>query len=100
MPGADVQLDLARLHELGLLTVPSPVANATAYNAFIQPFIDRYGFVSPTTGAQTGGGLVGFGTQFNDQDFFRDLEKASSDEARRKLGLDDPSEPGRGSPRT
>jgi hypothetical protein len=33
-----------------------------------------------------------------DEDFFHDLEKASSDEARKKLGL--PSAPERGSDRT
>jgi hypothetical protein len=34
----------------------------------------------------------------SDEDFFSDLEKASSDEARKKLGL--PSAPDRGSSRT
>jgi hypothetical protein len=34
----------------------------------------------------------------SDEDFFRDLEKATSDEARKKLGL--PSAPDRGSGRT
>jgi hypothetical protein len=66
------RLDVSALDRMGLLTVPSPVADQTAYNSFIQPFIDRYGFVSSTTGQLTGGGLVGFGSQFNDQDFFRD----------------------------
>ena len=64
------RLDIVNLDQQGLLSVPAPIAGQTAYNAFIQPFIDRYGYVS--NGARTGGGTVGFGTQFNDQDFFRD----------------------------
>jgi hypothetical protein len=63
------QLDIANLDRIGRLSVPNPVAGATAYNAFIQPLIDRFGFVED--GVRKGGGLVGFGSQFNDQDFFR-----------------------------
>ncbi|MEX1127937.1 MAG: carboxypeptidase-like regulatory domain-containing protein, partial [Vicinamibacterales bacterium] len=63
------QLDVANLDRVGRLSVPNPVAGATAYNAFIQPLIDRYGYVED--GVRKGGGLVGFGSQFNDQDFFR-----------------------------
>jgi hypothetical protein len=63
------RLDIANLDTQGLLSVPAPIANQTAYNAFIQPLIDRYGYVQ--NGARVGGGTVGFGTQFNDQDFFR-----------------------------
>ena len=65
-------LDLNALDQLGRFTVPSPVANQPAYNAFIQQYIDRYGYNDPVTGVRTGGGLVGFGPEFNDQDFFRD----------------------------
>ncbi|MGB2715862.1 MAG: carboxypeptidase regulatory-like domain-containing protein [Vicinamibacterales bacterium] len=64
------RLDLANLDQLGLLSVPTPVAGQTAYNTFIQPLIERYGYIE--NGARTGGGLVGYGTEFNDQDFFRD----------------------------
>ncbi|MDQ3488420.1 MAG: carboxypeptidase-like regulatory domain-containing protein [Acidobacteriota bacterium] len=63
-------LDINNLDQMGAFSVPTPVANATAYNAFIQPFLDRYGYVS-AGGARTGGGVVGFASQFNDQDFFR-----------------------------
>ena len=66
------RLEINALDQLGLFTVPSPVANATAYNEFIAPYVDRYGYVSSTTGLKTGGGLVGFGSQFNQQDFNRD----------------------------
>ena len=47
-----------------------PVSGQPAYNAFIQPLIDRYGYSE--NGVQTGGGIVGYGWEFNDQDFFRD----------------------------
>jgi hypothetical protein len=64
------RLDIAALDTQGLLTVPVPVANNPAFNAFIQPYIDRYGYVE--NGVRVGGGLNGYATQFNDQDFFRD----------------------------
>ena len=64
------QLDINALDQLGRLTVPAPVANNPSYNAFIQPYIDRYGYVE--NGVKTGGGLVGFHHEFNHQDFFRD----------------------------
>lgn len=63
-------LDIANLDRLGRVTVPTPVAGATAYNAFIQPLIDRYGYTQG--GVKVGGGIVGFGSQFDDDDFFRD----------------------------
>ena len=63
------RLDVADLAAQGRLTVPQPVAGAAAYNAFIQPIIDRFGFVA--NGVRTGGGIAGFGSQFDDQDFFR-----------------------------
>lgn len=67
---AGTRLDVANLDRLGRLSVPLPVAGQTAFNAFIQPLIDRYGYT--LNGVRTGGGVVGFGSQFNDQDFFRD----------------------------
>ena len=50
--------------------MPVPVSGATAYNAFIQPLIDRYGYTQ--NGAKIGGGTVGYGSQFDDDDFYRD----------------------------
>jgi hypothetical protein len=64
------RLDTNALDTLGLFTVPAPIAGQTAYNAFIQPLVDRYGYVE--NGARVGGGTVGFGSQFDDDDFFRD----------------------------
>jgi hypothetical protein len=68
VPGT--QLDVANLDRLGRLTVPVLVSGATAYNAFVQPLIDRYGYT--LDGVKVGGGTVGFGSQFDDDDFFRD----------------------------
>jgi hypothetical protein len=64
------KLDVANLDKLGLLTVPIPVAGNAAYNAFVQPLIDKYGYT--LNGVKTGGGTVGFGPQFDDDNFFRD----------------------------
>lgn len=64
------RLDIANLTSQGLVSIPAPVAGATAYNAFIQTYIDRYGYL--VNGVRTGGGTNGYATQLNDQDFFRD----------------------------
>lgn len=63
------RLDINALDSQGRLTVPAPIAGQTAYNAFIAPIIDRYGYGA--AGARTGGGTVGYGSQFDDNDFFR-----------------------------
>jgi hypothetical protein len=71
-------LPTTTLDTQGRLAVPQPISGQTAYNAFIQPLIDRYGYIcrapscAADTGLPTGGGLVGYGLEFNDQDFFRD----------------------------
>jgi Carboxypeptidase regulatory-like domain len=64
------KLDINNLDRLGLVVVPVPVAGQPAYNAFVQPLIDRYGYVQ--NGARVGGGSAGFATQFDNDDFFRD----------------------------
>jgi hypothetical protein len=64
------RLDVNNLDTQGRLTVPTPVAGNAAYNAFVQPLIDRYGFVED--GVKKGGGLVGYGTTFDADDFYRD----------------------------
>jgi hypothetical protein len=63
------RIDIANLQNFGYFSVPVPIAGQTAYNAFIQPLIQQYGYVE--NGVRTGGGAVGAGTQFNDNDFFR-----------------------------
>ena len=67
---AGTKLDLNNLDKIGRFSVPLPAAGQTAYNAFIQPLIDRYGYTS--NGVKTGGGIVGYGLQFDNDDFFRD----------------------------
>lgn len=64
------RLDLTRLDQTGRFSVPLPIAGATAFNEFIQPLIDRYGYTQ--NGTRVGGGIVGYGQQFDDIDFFRD----------------------------
>ncbi len=64
------QLPLGSLDSSGLLSVPQPIAGDAAYNAFIQPLVDQYGFTQD--GAKVGGGTVGYGTTFDKDDFFRD----------------------------
>ncbi len=64
------QLDLANLGTIGRLVVPSPIVGNAAQNAFIQPYLDRYGYIQ--NGVRTGGGTVGFGQFARDDDsFFR-----------------------------
>jgi hypothetical protein len=70
-------LDLGNLDQMGLFNVPEPIAGDDAYNAFIQPFIDQYGY--SLNGVQTGGGDVGAATTFNRQDFFRESYEFSFD---------------------
>jgi hypothetical protein len=63
------RLDIGALDTQGRFTVPLPVAGQDAYNAFIGPIISRYGYNQG--GAQTGGGVVGYGVQFDNDNFFR-----------------------------
>ena len=77
------QLDLNNLQNLGRFIVPLPLPGNAAQNAFVQPFIDKYGYVCPpdaaarglacTPGQRVGGGTLGFG-QYSDNrdDFYRD----------------------------
>lgn len=63
------QLDINNLDKLGNLSVPILIAGQTAYNAFAQPIIDRYGYVQ--NGVRSGGGTAGFNAGYNDQTFRR-----------------------------
>jgi hypothetical protein len=69
------RLDLAALDTLGKFTVPSQIAGQAAYNAFVQPFIDRYGYIRD--GVRTGSGNVGYYEQFDNLDFYRDAGQVS-----------------------
>jgi hypothetical protein len=73
-PGA--HLDVNNLANMGLLLVPTPITGSTAFNTFIQPIIDKYGFVRD--GAHVGGGTVGVyntnssaPTAFDTSNYFR-----------------------------
>jgi hypothetical protein len=62
-------LDLNALDRAGQLTVPTAGSNP-AQAAFVQPFIDRYGFLR--NGVRTGGGIVGTSRfAVDDDDFYR-----------------------------
>ena len=64
------QLDLANLHQLGSLRVPTAIATNPDQAAFVQPYIDRYGYLQD--GSRRGGGLVGFASlAADDDDFYR-----------------------------
>ena len=65
-----IGLDIANLDQQGRLFVPRPIEGEDAYNAFIQPIIDRYGYLE--NGVLTGGGEVGAWNEINDQDFARE----------------------------
>jgi hypothetical protein len=64
------RLDVANLDKQGLFTVPAVISGQDAFNSFIAPLVDRYGFT--VDGVKRGGGLVGFGSLFDKDDFFRD----------------------------
>jgi hypothetical protein len=73
---AGTKIDVNSLDTLGALVVPTPIAGSTAYNAFVQPLIDRYGFTKD--GVKTGGGTVGFASTLNDaDDFYRNAWQAA-----------------------
>jgi hypothetical protein len=76
------QLDLANLGTIGRLSVPTLTTGNANQNAFVQPFINQYGYRCPdnpqavgltcTAGQLTGGGTVGYGQFARDDDsFFR-----------------------------
>jgi hypothetical protein len=70
-------LNIASLDQQGYFNVPQPITGEDAYNAFIQPLIDQYGYSD--AGVQTGGGAVGGYFRYNNQDFFRESFEISMD---------------------
>lgn len=78
-------LDINALDTLGTLNVPLANTSNAAANAFRQIYINRYGFLctadkvgssasscnSATVGQTVGGGLTGYGSLFDKDDFFR-----------------------------
>jgi len=78
-PGA--RLDVSNFAGMGYFYVPTASGGQTsgeaAYNAFVQPIIEQYGYLS--NGVRTGGGRVGAAGQTDDQDFFRTSVQAGFD---------------------
>jgi hypothetical protein len=72
-----VALNVDALDTQGLFVVPRPLDGQPAYNAFITPLIERYGF--GPAGMRTGGGEVGGASQINDSDYFREGYQAGFD---------------------
>ncbi|HEX3580620.1 MAG TPA: carboxypeptidase regulatory-like domain-containing protein [Thermoanaerobaculia bacterium] len=72
------QLDINNLANIGQLSVPLLIGGNAAQNAFVQPYINKYGYICPqnpgtlgcTPGQLTGGGTVGFGLNSADNDSF------------------------------
>ena len=52
-------LDTTALDTQGRFTVPQILAGQDAYNAFVSPLVNQYGYDS--NGTKTGGGIVGYG---------------------------------------
>jgi len=78
-----VRLNVGALDSQGLFSVPTPlpstVSGAAAFNEFIAPLVQRYGYLS--NNVRTGGGLVGGASTINNQDFFREGFQVSYDRA-------------------
>ncbi len=64
-----VDIDPMALYSMGLAQIPVPIAGQTAYNEFIAPIISRYGYVQD--GVSKGGGYVGSGSLYDNDDFYR-----------------------------
>jgi len=69
------QLDINALETMGLFTVPVANNANAAVNAFRQTYITRYGY--DLNGVKTGSGVIGFGSTFDKDDFFRDSAQIS-----------------------
>lgn len=76
------QLDLNNLGTIGRLSLPTLTPGNAAQNAFVAPYIERYGYICPqnpssvgltcVAGSRVGGGTVGYGQFARDDDsFFR-----------------------------
>ena len=69
-PTVGGSIDLTNLDRQGHFIVPNLREGDDAYNAWAQPLIDSYGYIE--NGIAMGGGVVGAGTTFNQQDFARE----------------------------
>jgi len=62
-------LNVGALDTMGFVAIPVPITGQTAFNDFIAPLIDRYGYLQD--GVRKGGGRIGAGSQFDNNDFYR-----------------------------
>ena len=69
-PALDAVLDVSNLDRMGHLSVPARVAGADAFNAAIEPIIQRHGYVD-AAGARHGGGAVGAHAEIAEQAYYR-----------------------------
>ena len=69
-PALDAVLDVSNLDRMGHLSVPARMAGADAFNAAIEPIIQRHGYVD-TSGVRRGGGAVGAHPEIGEQAFYR-----------------------------
>jgi hypothetical protein len=64
------KIDPTKFDTYGEFVVPTLTAGQDAYNAFVQPLIDRYGYT--LNGVKVGGGVTGYSALFDNDNFFRD----------------------------
>ena len=69
VPRLDGILDVPNFEQMGYLNVPLAVPGADAYNARVQPLIDRYGYLD-ASGNRVGGGAVGAHARISDGNYF------------------------------
>ena len=70
VPSLSTGLDIDNLAGMGYLNVPGTKDDA-AYNAFVQPYIDQYGYINDA-GERVGTGATGIYSSFWEQNFYRD----------------------------
>jgi hypothetical protein len=75
--GPGVNLDVDNLDQQGYFDVPFPIDGNADFNSFIQPLIDRYGYLE--NGARTGGGAVGVSDTIDIANYFREAVEIGYD---------------------
>ena len=68
-PAYGQALDVANLDQMGYFSVPGLREGDQAWNDFVQPYIDQYGYVGDN-GSRVGGGAVGGYYQYGIQNFY------------------------------
>ncbi len=66
--GEGVALDVNNLDQQGHFIVPDYIDGEDAFNAFVDPLIQQYGYLD--NGVRTGGGDVGVDDTFDANDFY------------------------------